>query len=95
MAPDTYSLPPTPHAPNNTLPVLHYRNVLPRPLTEDSVTELLTSNKWEKRVCHLLDDPKQQDPDQEQGTWGAISTRHFHPNSHECYGTYDCVDHTR
>lgn len=23
-----------------------------------------------------------------QGTWGAITTRHFHPNTHECYGLY-------
>jgi len=24
----------------------------------------------------------------EQGTWGAISRHHFHPNTHECYGLY-------
>ncbi|PLB55844.1 hypothetical protein P170DRAFT_50869 [Aspergillus steynii IBT 23096] len=71
MAPETYHLSPTLHAPNNSLPVLHYRNVLPRPLSESSATEFLTSHKWEKR-----------------GTWGAISTRHFHPNSHECYGIF-------
>ncbi|KIV77169.1 hypothetical protein PV11_08992 [Exophiala sideris] len=22
------------------------------------------------------------------GTWGHISTRHFHPNTHECYGVF-------
>lgn len=22
-----------------------------------------------------------------KGTWGHIGTRHFHPNTHECYGT--------
>ncbi|KAL4906963.1 hypothetical protein BDW74DRAFT_176560 [Aspergillus multicolor] len=68
---DTYFLPPTPHAPNNLLPVLHYRNVLPPPLSEESVTQFLTANKWEKR-----------------GTWGHIPIRHFHPNSHECYGLF-------
>ncbi|VUC33007.1 unnamed protein product [Clonostachys rosea] len=58
-------------APNNTLPVLHYQDVLPQPATEASVTEFLTRNKWEKR-----------------GTWGHIGIRHFHPNSHECYGIF-------
>lgn len=23
-----------------------------------------------------------------QGTWGHIDIRHFHPNSHECYGIF-------
>ncbi|KAL4948473.1 hypothetical protein BDW69DRAFT_176397 [Aspergillus filifer] len=67
----TYFLPPTPHAPNSGLPVIHYRGVLPEPLTEEKATESLTKNKWEKR-----------------GTWGHIPIRHFHPNSHECYGIF-------
>jgi hypothetical protein len=41
-------------APNNTLPVLHYQDVLPQPATEASVTEFLTRNKWEKRVSNCL-----------------------------------------
>lgn len=24
----------------------------------------------------------------DQGTWGHIDIRHFHPNSHECYGIF-------
>ncbi|KAH6692482.1 cupin domain protein [Plectosphaerella plurivora] len=64
-------LAPTADAPNNRLPVLHYRGVLPWPLSEASVVEFLTANKWEHR-----------------GTWGHIDLRHFHPNSHECYGIF-------
>ncbi|KAL2830437.1 hypothetical protein BJY01DRAFT_240376 [Aspergillus pseudoustus] len=68
---DTYFLSPTAHAPNSLLPVIHYRDVLPHPLSEEGVTKFLTANKWEKR-----------------GTWGHIPIRHFHPNSHECYGIF-------
>lgn len=49
-APSTYYLPPTEHTPNNPLPVLHYRNVLPELRTEEEVTKFLTAHKWEKRV---------------------------------------------
>jgi hypothetical protein len=45
-----YFLGPTADAPNSRLPVLHYRNVLPLPLSEESVTEFLTQHAWEKRV---------------------------------------------
>ncbi|KAH8702350.1 hypothetical protein BGW36DRAFT_372663 [Talaromyces proteolyticus] len=68
---NTYFLQSTVYAPNSSLPVLHYRNVLPYPATEENVTSFLTAHKWEKR-----------------GTWGHIPTRHFHPNSHECYGIF-------
>ncbi|KAJ6098914.1 hypothetical protein N7467_000449 [Penicillium canescens] len=68
---DVYYLQPTAHSPNSTLPVIHYRAVLPSPRTEECVTEFLTAGKWEKR-----------------GTWGPINIRHFHPNSHECYGIF-------
>ncbi|KAK4081402.1 hypothetical protein Purlil1_11663 [Purpureocillium lilacinum] len=44
-----YFLRPTRDAPNNQLPVLHYQNVLPKPLTEDSAKDFLTANKWEHR----------------------------------------------
>lgn len=45
-----YFLSPTSDVPNNPLPVLHYRGVLPVNATEDRVTEFLTANTWEKRV---------------------------------------------
>lgn len=40
--------------PNSPLPVIHYRNVLPEPRNEDSATEFLTRNLWEKRVSSLV-----------------------------------------
>lgn len=49
-----YYLKPTHNVPNNSLPVLHYRNLLPRPLTEQSITAFLTANQWEKRVSHHI-----------------------------------------
>ncbi|KAL2276180.1 hypothetical protein FJTKL_01342 [Diaporthe vaccinii] len=42
-------LPATADAPNNRLPVLHYRNVLPSPVSEDSTIKFLTANEWEHR----------------------------------------------
>lgn len=45
-----YLLPATADAPNSRLPVLHYRNVLPSPLSEDSTVNFLTANEWEHRV---------------------------------------------
>ncbi|KAF5528644.1 Uncharacterized protein CGCA056_v000124 [Colletotrichum aenigma] len=71
MAVQCYFLSPNEDAPNSRLPVLHYRDVLPEPRDEASVTDFLTRNRWEKR-----------------GTWGHIGIRHFHPNSHECYGIF-------
>ncbi|KIM93785.1 hypothetical protein OIDMADRAFT_61419 [Oidiodendron maius Zn] len=70
-SPEQYHLKPTPHVPNSDLPVLVYRNVLPKPYEEDSASHFLEANNWEKR-----------------GTWGTIKIRHFHPNSHECYGIF-------
>jgi uncharacterized protein YjlB len=26
-----------------------------------------------------------------QGVWGHIPARHFHPNTHECYGNYQLL----
>lgn len=46
-----YYLSPNSDAPNNPLPVLHYRGVLPLEATEDTATKFLTANTWEKRVC--------------------------------------------
>lgn len=45
-----YFLSPTRDAPNNKLPAIHYSGVIPGPHSEESVTEFLTANKWEKRV---------------------------------------------
>ncbi|KAF3805195.1 hypothetical protein GCG54_00010472 [Colletotrichum gloeosporioides] len=80
MAVQCYFLSPNEDAPNSRLPVLHYRNVLPEPRDEASVTDFLTRNRWEKRVRNILL--------MIVGTWGHIGIRHFHPNSHECYGQY-------
>ena len=68
--PEKYTLAPTAHCPNNTLPVLVYRDVLPKPLTEESASEFLQRFSWGKR-----------------GTWGTIVVKHYHPNTHECYGS--------
>ncbi|KAH7048363.1 hypothetical protein B0J12DRAFT_755322 [Macrophomina phaseolina] len=69
--PETYSVRRNAHCPNSSFPVLVYRNVLPTPVDEESTSEFLQHNKWEKK-----------------GTWGAIMTKHFHPNTHECYGIF-------
>ncbi|KAL2209902.1 hypothetical protein CC79DRAFT_1354735 [Sarocladium strictum] len=66
-----YFLPATQDAPNSRLPVLHYQDVLPLPLSEQSAKVFLTQHEWEHR-----------------GTWGHIAIRHFHPNTHECYGIF-------
>ncbi|KAL4902952.1 hypothetical protein BDW74DRAFT_180249 [Aspergillus multicolor] len=49
ITPNTYYLPRTEHTPNNPLPVLHYKDVLPQPRTEEEATNFLTAHKWEKR----------------------------------------------
>lgn len=40
--------------PNNPLPALVYRNVLPRPISRESAQALCEGNQWEKRVSGLL-----------------------------------------
>ncbi|OAL51509.1 hypothetical protein IQ07DRAFT_610369 [Pyrenochaeta sp. DS3sAY3a] len=67
--PETYYLKPNKYSPNNSLPVLIYRNCLPT--SEDKATELLEGHAWVKK-----------------GTWGHIDVRHYHPNTHECYGVF-------
>lgn len=64
--PETYYLKPNKYSPNNSFPVLIYRDCLPT--SEDKATELLERHAWVK------------------GTWGHIDVRHYHPNTHECYG---------
>ncbi|KAM0326599.1 hypothetical protein ACHAQA_006468 [Verticillium albo-atrum] len=69
--PEQYHIKPTAHCPNNVLPVLVYRNVLPLPYNEATASEVLEAHGWEKR-----------------GTFGTIIIKHFHPNTHECYGIF-------
>lgn len=83
-----YFLPATADAPNSRLPVLHYRNVLPSPLSEDSAVQFPTTNEWEHRVSRHGFLKTITQIDATQGTWGHIDIRHFHPNSHECYGIF-------
>lgn len=47
---ECYFLGPNSDVPNSRLPVLCYRQVLPKPYDEESTTKFLTSNRWEKRV---------------------------------------------
>ncbi|KAH7268919.1 hypothetical protein MRS44_010871 [Fusarium solani] len=67
--PEQYVLPATKYCPNNEMPVLIYRNVLPSPRTEKSVQEWIEKNGWLRAGI----------------VWPAIYRRHFHPNVHECY----------
>ncbi|KAH7394306.1 hypothetical protein BKA66DRAFT_297052 [Pyrenochaeta sp. MPI-SDFR-AT-0127] len=69
--PEVYLLASNEFAPNSKLPVLIYRNCLPRPFSEDETTAFLESHGWVKK-----------------GSWGHIPIRHFHPNTHECYGVF-------
>ncbi|KAL7918494.1 hypothetical protein ACQKWADRAFT_330578 [Trichoderma austrokoningii] len=65
-------------APNSWLPVILYRDVLPQPRNEETTTQFLTACGWEKRLIKIAI--------REPG--GHISMRHFHPNTHECYGVF-------
>ncbi|KAJ5084917.1 hypothetical protein NUU61_009496 [Penicillium alfredii] len=47
--PETYYLTKGDLVPNNSVPALVYRNVLPRPITQDSAQTLCEGNHWEKR----------------------------------------------
>lgn len=52
--PETYFIKPTAHCPNNVLPLLVYRGVLPEPHDEESATKLLESHGWTKKVGLLV-----------------------------------------
>jgi len=55
MRVDKLFLQPTPYVPNSPLPVLIYRDVLPGPRDEQSVTQFLTRHKaWEKGVSESI-----------------------------------------
>lgn len=48
--PEQYVLPATKYCPNNEMPVLIYRNVLPSPRTEKVVQEWIEKNGWLRAV---------------------------------------------
>lgn len=87
IEPEQYLINANTHAPNSKLPVLVYRCVLPHPPTENTATVFLERNEWEKKVyvptyfsiLNLL-------TFWSQGTFGTVRVKHFHPNTHECYG---------
>ena len=85
--PEQYRLRPTTNVPNNDLPALIYRNVLPTPVNSEITKQLCEGNGWEKRVslCNVTENVLLMlTPN--QGEWGVIKIPHFHPNTHECYG---------
>lgn len=49
--PEEYTFAPTSTVPNNVLPVLVYRNVLPQPRKESTTQEFLEANEWIKGAC--------------------------------------------
>lgn len=49
-APEAYILPPTAYVPNNPMPYLVYRNVLPQPITVESAQALIEQHGWGKAV---------------------------------------------
>lgn len=51
---ETYYVPKGIHVPNNPVPILVYRDVLPRPVDRNSAQALCEANNWEKRVSHTL-----------------------------------------
>lgn len=52
VQPEAYYLEKSDFVPNNRVPALVYRNVLPRPLSRESAKVLCEGNHWEKRVSH-------------------------------------------
>ncbi|KAK1837965.1 cupin domain-containing protein [Colletotrichum chrysophilum] len=73
IQPETYFVKRTEHCPNSDFPVLVYRGVLG---TGDELDEDEVSEKL------------QQYGWVKKGTWGTITLKHFHPNTHECYGSH-------
>lgn len=52
--PEVYYLPATKYVPNNKLPVLVYRKILPEPCDEDTATEFLERHHWVKGVSSRI-----------------------------------------
>ncbi|CAI6041192.1 unnamed protein product [Clonostachys chloroleuca] len=67
--PEQYVLPATKYCPNNKMPVLVYRDVLPSPRTPETAQAWIEKHGWFR--AGIL--------------WPAVYRRHFHPNVHECY----------
>lgn len=53
VQPEAYYLQKGTYVPNNRLPALVYRDVLPRPLSRESTKRLCENNHWERRVSCL------------------------------------------
>ena len=52
MQVETYFIQAGQFVPNNRVPALVYRDVLPKPLHRDSAKVLCEKNHWQKRVLH-------------------------------------------
>lgn len=48
--PECYVLPPTKYVPNNPMPVLIYRNVLPHPRDEQTAQAFVEKHGWDRKV---------------------------------------------
>ena len=52
--PEQYILPPTDHCPNNTLPLLVYRNVLPAQRTAEEIQTWIETHGWARQVSAVV-----------------------------------------
>lgn len=52
--PEIYRVQRTKHCPNNILPILVYRKVLPEPYDEVTASEFLQANEWVKQVSSRI-----------------------------------------
>jgi hypothetical protein len=78
--PEQYPLEPTINVPNNPLPALVYRNVLPAPLDSESAKQLCESHGWEKRVSfHLLYAQNLSDVTGRMGRYNCSTLPSKHP----------------
>lgn len=50
LQPEAYYLQKSEFVPNNSVPALVYRDVLPKPLNPESAKALCEGNHWQKRV---------------------------------------------
>lgn len=51
-APEAYHLPPTRYVPNSPLPLLVYRDVLPKPVTVESSQKFVEQHGWDRKVSN-------------------------------------------
>jgi uncharacterized protein YjlB len=52
--PECHILPATKYVPNSPLPLLIYRDVLPKPITTKSCQEMIESHGWTRQVSCVL-----------------------------------------